>query len=115
MTDVTFRRADLGTAELPAYPGIGLDRITLVVSDTLAASALRALMAADAIGFDTESKPTFLKGEASTGPHLIQLATENHAYLFPISRPPRSMPCAKSSNPRRCARWDSGSATTAAR
>ena len=86
MTDVTFRRADLGTAELPAYPGIGLDRITLVVSDTLAASALRALMAADAIGFDTESKPTFLKGEASTGPHLIQLATENHAYLFPISR-----------------------------
>jgi len=86
MTDVTFRRTDLGNADLPDYAGIGLDRITLVVSETLAAGALRALMAADAIGFDTESKPTFLKGEASTGPHLIQLATENHAYLFPISR-----------------------------
>lgn len=86
MTDVTFRRTDLGNADLPDYAGIGLDRITLVFSETLAAGALRALMAADAIGFDTESKPTFLKGEASTGPHLIQLATENHAYLFPISR-----------------------------
>ena len=86
MTDVTFRRTDLGNADLPTYPGIGLDRITLVVSETLATGALRALMAADAIGFDTESKPTFLKGEASTGPHLIQLATESHAYLFPISR-----------------------------
>lgn len=37
-------------------------------------------------GFDTESKPTFLKGEESTGPHLIQLTTESHAYLFPILR-----------------------------
>ncbi len=42
-------------------------------------------MAADVIGFDTESKPTFLKGEVSTGPHLVQLATEIQAYLFPIS------------------------------
>ena len=84
MTDVTFRRADLTAAELPAYDGIGLDRITLVVSDALAASARQALMAADAIGFDTESKPTFLKGEASTGPHLIQLATEQRVWLFPV-------------------------------
>ena len=43
-------------------------------------------MAADALGFDTESKPTFLKGEVSTGPHLIQLATDVHVYLFPITR-----------------------------
>ncbi len=43
-------------------------------------------MATDAIGFDTESKPTFLKGEVSTGPHLVQLATEDRAWLFPITR-----------------------------
>lgn len=42
-------------------------------------------MAAEVIGFDTESKPTFLKGEVSTGPHLVQLATDDQAYLFPIS------------------------------
>ena len=72
-------------AELPRYPGIGLERIVLVDTETLAEAAGAALLAADAIGFDTESKPTFLKGEASTGPHLIQLATDERAYLFPVS------------------------------
>ena len=86
MSDVVMSRAELGSAELPAYPGIGLDRISLVVSEALAEAALTALLAADAIGFDTESKPTFLKGEVSTGPHLVQLATDSQAYLFPISR-----------------------------
>lgn len=37
------------------------------------------------LGFDTESKPTFAKGEVSTGPHLIQLASQNKAYLFQIN------------------------------
>jgi len=86
MNDVVMNRATLADTELPAYQGIQLDQVTLVVSTALAASALTALMAADAIGFDTESKPTFRKGEASTGPHLVQLATDAHAYLFPISR-----------------------------
>ena len=86
MSDVRFSRASLGAAELPDYPGLGLSRITLVDSAALADEALAALMAADAIGFDTESKPTFLKGEVSTGPHLVQLATDARAYLFPITR-----------------------------
>ena len=80
------QRAAPGSAELPVYEGIPLSRISLVVSDELAGQALAALIAADAIGFDTESKPTFLKGEVSTGPHLVQLATDDHAYLFPVSR-----------------------------
>ena len=80
------QRAAPGGAELPVYEGIPLSRISLVVSDELAGQALAALIAADAIGFDTESKPTFLKGEVSTGPHLVQLATDDHAYLFPVSR-----------------------------
>ena len=86
VNDVVMSRAELGSTELPIYPGIGLERISLVVSDELAEAALAALLAADAIGFDTESKPTFLKGEVSTGPHLVQLATDHQAYLFPISR-----------------------------
>lgn len=86
MSGVVMTRAELGAAELPVYAGIPLDRISLVVSEVLAEQALAALMAADAIGFDTESKPTFLKGEVSTGPHLVQLATDSHAYLFPIAR-----------------------------
>ncbi|HXE37928.1 MAG TPA: 3'-5' exonuclease [Azonexus sp.] len=86
MSEVVMSRAELGTVELPIYPGIGLDQVTLVVSESLAAEAQAALMASDAIGFDTESKPTFLKGEVSTGPHLVQLATDRHAWLFPVSR-----------------------------
>ena len=86
VTDVMMSRAELGSVELPVYAGIPLERISLIVSDALAEEALAALLAADAIGFDTESKPTFLKGEVSTGPHLVQLATDNQAYLFPISR-----------------------------
>ncbi|MBI5107621.1 MAG: 3'-5' exonuclease domain-containing protein 2 [Rhodocyclales bacterium] len=42
-------------------------------------------MQAEAVlGFDTEAKPTFAKGEVSTGPHLIQLATESTVWLFPV-------------------------------
>ncbi len=85
VSDVQLSRSSLSTIELPVYPGIALVDVTLVASDEQADAALRTLMATDVIGFDTESKPTFLKGEVSTGPHLVQLATEIQAYLFPIS------------------------------
>ncbi len=86
MSDVVFSRSSIAEADLPLYEGIALAQITLVDTPALAAAAQAALMAADAIGFDTESKPTFLKGEISTGPHLVQLATEDRAWLFPITR-----------------------------
>ncbi len=79
-------RASLRTIELPAYQGITLADVRLVDSEALVDEALDALMHAGEIGFDTESKPTFLKGEMSTGPHLVQLATESRIYLFQISR-----------------------------
>ncbi|MBC7857739.1 MAG: 3'-5' exonuclease domain-containing protein 2 [Burkholderiaceae bacterium] len=69
---------------LPPYEGIKLADIRLVRSSQDAEQAFAALLAADAIGFDTESKPTFQKGEASTGPHLIQFATDDTAYLFQV-------------------------------
>ena len=70
--------------ELPPYDGIGLHDVVLVKSDADAVAALAALSSADVVGFDTESKPTFAKGEESTGPHLVQLATDSTAYLFQI-------------------------------
>jgi ribonuclease D len=69
---------------LPPYNGIRLADVMLVQSALQAAEALMALMAADAIGFDTESKPTFVKGEISSGPHLIQFSTDDTAYLFQV-------------------------------
>ena len=88
MSDVSFNRAALRAADLPAYAGRTLADITVVDSPGLADEALAALLAADVIGFDTESKPTFLKGEQSTGPHLVQLALETRVYLFQIPRLP---------------------------
>jgi RNA polymerase sigma factor for flagellar operon FliA len=69
---------------LPPYVGIRLADVRLVRSRQDADAALAALLAADTVGFDTESKPTFQKGEVSTGPHLVQLATDEHVYLVQI-------------------------------
>jgi ribonuclease D len=77
-----------GESALPPYDGIKLSDVRLVRSPQDAASALSALMAADVVGFDTESKPTFIKGQISNGPHLIQLATDDTAYLFQIGPVP---------------------------
>lgn len=72
---------------LPPYIGIPLADVRLIRTDTEAAAALAALLDADVLGFDTESKPTFTKGEVSTGPHLVQLATDELAYLFQTASP----------------------------
>ena len=71
-----------GNTELPLYAGIALADVVLVNSAETADVARRHLLAADVIGFDTESKPTFRKGEKSTGPHLVQLATDGKVFLY---------------------------------
>ena len=71
-------------AELPPYVGIRIADVQMVSTAEQASAARAALLAADAIGFDTESKPTFTKGETSTGPHLIQFSTDHKAWLFQI-------------------------------
>ena len=84
--------------DLPPYEGIALADVRLVRSRQDADGALAALLASDAIGFDTESKPTFQKGEQSTGPHLVQLATDQHAYLFQIGARPIVVPASSASD-----------------
>lgn len=61
-----------------------MERIVLVKTNDQAAAALEDLMNARVVGFDTESKPTFFKGQKSEGPHLFQFATLERAYLFQI-------------------------------
>jgi ribonuclease D len=72
--------------DLPPYPGIALADIVLVDTPAAADAALKSLLVADVVGFDTESKPTFAKGEVSTGPHLVQLAMADKVYLYPVDR-----------------------------
>lgn len=85
MSDVTLSRRQIADSELPVFRGVSLADITLVDSAEKVAVALATLLASPILGFDTESKPTFRKGEVSAGPHLVQLATEERVFLFPVS------------------------------
>lgn len=74
-------------ALLPPFERLGLDRITLVSTGAQAREALARLTDAPAWGFDTESKPTFQVGEVSEGPHVLQLATPERAWVFQLYDP----------------------------
>jgi ribonuclease D len=74
-------------ALLPTFERLGLDRITLVTQGAQARAAYAQLSTATAWGFDTESKPTFKVGEASDGPHVLQLSTPQRAWVFQLHEP----------------------------
>jgi ribonuclease D len=74
-------------ALLEPFERLGLDRITLVNTGPQACAAHDALVAAQAWGFDTESKPTFRVGESSDGPHVLQLSTRERAWVFQLHEP----------------------------
>ena len=71
-------------ALLDPFERLGLDRIHLVATPAQAQDAWSELVRAAAWGFDTESKPTFVKNEASEGPHIVQLATLDKAWVFQL-------------------------------
>jgi ribonuclease D len=74
-------------AQLPVFERLGLDRIRLVTTAAQAKEAAASLQNASAWGFDTESKPTFKVGEVSDGPHIVQLATPQCAWVFQLLDP----------------------------
>lgn len=74
-------------ALLEPFERIGLDRIAVVATAGEAEMAAAALVLAPVWGFDTESRPTFEAGQASEGPHVIQLATLQAAFLFQLHDP----------------------------
>ena len=71
-------------ALLEPFDRLGLDRIRLVATASEAHDAHAELAASDAWGFDTESKPTFFKDQVSEGPHVMQLATLDRAWVFQL-------------------------------
>ncbi len=71
-------------ALLDPFDRLGLDRIALVSSAAQARDAYDVLVTQKAWGFDTESKPTFRVGETSEGPHVLQLATPECAWVFQL-------------------------------
>lgn len=71
-------------ALLEPFERLGLDRIALVCGGADAQRAADALLRAPVWGFDTESRPTFSVGQASEGPHVVQLATLEQAFVFQL-------------------------------
>lgn len=71
-------------ALLPEFDGLELCDIDVVSTALQAEQALAALGALRVVGFDTESKPTFLKNEVSSGPHVVQFASHDHAWVFQL-------------------------------
>ena len=71
-------------ALLEVFERLSLQQIELVSNATQAELALAALCGCTVLGFDTESKPTFQRNEVSTGPHIVQLATAERAWVFQL-------------------------------
>ncbi|TCB56595.1 3'-5' exonuclease [Acinetobacter terrestris] len=69
---------------LPVFQNLPMQQIHLIHNIEQCLALEQELKSCALLGFDTESKPTFAKGEVSTGPHLIQLASHDSAYLFQI-------------------------------
>ena len=71
-------------ALLEPFERLGLERIRLVATAAQAEQAEREMAGEAVFGFDTESKPTFAKGELSDGPHIVQLSTTEKAWVFQL-------------------------------
>lgn len=71
-------------AGLEPLTRLGVDRIAVVSTRTQAELAFKALALHTVLGFDTESKPTFVRDEISGGPHVVQFSTLHQAYIFQL-------------------------------
>jgi ribonuclease D len=74
-------------ATLPPFALLPLTAVRMVQTSAQIEAALAELVAQKCLGFDTESRPTFHKGQTSDGPHLVQFATAERAWLFQTRTP----------------------------
>ena len=64
---------------LPPFERLPDEAIVMVGPDEIGALSV--------VGFDTESKPVFVRGQTQDGPHLVQFASAERAWLFPLQDP----------------------------
>jgi hypothetical protein len=72
------------TALLEPFLGLSPDRIFVPKTKAECAAAADEILAAGVAGFDTEAKPTFRAGEKSGGPHVVQFALTDKAFIFQL-------------------------------
>lgn len=74
-------------ALLPPFPSLTMLDVWLIATAHDAELADAELRGQNVLGFDTESKPTFVRNEASEGPHIVQFASLRKAYVFQLHDP----------------------------
>ena len=72
--------------DLQASYSIGNRTIEVINTCERLKEAMNTILLAPFIGFDSEQKPTFKKGQADNGICLIQLATKDKCYLIQIKQ-----------------------------
>lgn len=72
-------------SKLPLFKNLSSNQIIVLQTFDQCLALQEELYSIALFGFDSESKPIFTKGEVQTGPHLIQLATQEKAYLFKMN------------------------------
>ena len=78
---MSIGKEDLSALPTMTYPGA----ITVVDSAAVAHSALRVLSAETAVGFDTETRPSFRKGQVHKVA-LMQISTAERCFLFRLNK-----------------------------
>jgi len=71
-------------AQFPPFAGLPLERIHLLRTAAQFEAARGEILRAGFVGFDTESKPTFAKGELTSGPHVAQFALREQAFIVRV-------------------------------
>lgn len=72
------------TALLPDFVGITSNRIFVPRTREECEAVVKEIIAAGVCGFDTEAKPTFRKGQESEGPHVVQFALTDKAFILQL-------------------------------
>lgn len=69
---------------LEPFEGLSLKQIIIPQSKQDFILATAEILNSDVVGFDTESKPVFKKGQKNTGPHVFQFSLLNKAFIFQL-------------------------------
>lgn len=74
------------TALLPDFDGLSLEQIHVPGTRNECRDAVEEILASGVGGFDTEARPTFRAGQKSDGPHVVQFALTDKAFIFQLHR-----------------------------
>lgn len=84
MKEIAPSKSEIALME--PFDALPLECVHVPASASEFAAASDAIIGAGIVGFDTESKPTFVTGEVSKGPHVVQFALRDRAFLFQTCR-----------------------------